>query len=174
MDVDLNGWAQGPLSPLPVARAYALLAPDPAARMDVARWAHQARTFFAARLELCQQKAYPEGRTPEADAVEIEIGRGRQGRVTRVLVVTVPLAQAPEVRAAADAGVRAIGGAGFDALVARAQRSWQVSDEVAPGGDPEAPLLVAAVLSSVLLAPIVPPGGGTIFGVKGARLRLGV
>jgi len=33
-------------------------------------------------------------------------------------------------------------------------------------------ILVAAVLASLFLAPIVPPGGGAIFGVKGARERL--
>jgi hypothetical protein len=70
------------------------------------------------------------------------------------------------------AAARAIGGAGFDALVLRARRVWQVWEWVPEGGDARAPLVVAAVLASLFLAPIVPPGGGAIFGVKGARERL--
>jgi hypothetical protein len=57
-------------------------------------------------------------------------------------------------------------------LVARAKRIWQVSKEVAHGEDRNAPLRIAAILASVLLAPIVPPEGDTIYGVKGARERL--
>jgi len=89
-----------------------------------------------------------------------------------VLVVTVPIERASNVRAAALAGAAAIGGAGFDALVARARRVWQVRREPEEGSDARAPLLLSAVLASVFLGPIVPPGGGTIFGVKGARERL--
>jgi hypothetical protein len=62
--------------------------------------------------------------------------------------------------------------AGMDALVAKAQRIWQISNEVTSGDDCHAPLTVAAILASVFLAPIVPPEGSTIFGVKGARERL--
>jgi hypothetical protein len=172
MDTDDNGWATGPIEALSVDSSWSLLSAQPEARIDVARWAHQARTFFGARLELVQQKRYPNGDTPEADAVEVEIGRSGDPATTRVQVLTLPLARAPSVRQAADAGVQAIGGAGFDALVARAQRLWQVRAHPEQGADARAPLLLAAVIASILLAPIVPPGGGTIFGVKGARLRL--
>jgi hypothetical protein len=89
-----------------------------------------------------------------------------------VLVVTVPVERAPSVRAAANRGAAAIGGAGMDVLVARARRLWQVRAAVPEGGDARAPLAVAAVLASVHGAPIVPPDEVTIFGVKGARLRL--
>jgi len=174
MDVDRNGWAAFRVEPLPVARAYTLLSPDPEARIDLARWAHQARTFFNARIELVQPKRYPEGQTPSADAAEVEFARGPRAEITRVQVVTLPIEEVPAARAAAEEGARAIGGAGFDALVERARRVWQIADEVPEGGDPSAPLALAAVMASVLLAPIVPPGGGTIFGVKGARTRLGL
>jgi hypothetical protein len=43
---------------------------------------------------------------------------------------------------------------------------------VGEGENELAPLALAGVLASLLLAPIVPPGAGTIFGVKGARERL--
>jgi hypothetical protein len=173
MNFDRNGWAAFPIAPLSTARAFTLLSPDPTARIDLARWAHQARTFFGAKIELVQPKRYPEGQTPSADAVDVEIARGSDGTVTRVHVVTMPLEDVPEALAIATEGARAIGGAGFDALVDRARRVWQIANEVPAGGDPNAPLALAAVMASVLLAPIVPPGGGTVFGVKGARTRLG-
>jgi hypothetical protein len=172
MDIDANGWARGAIEALPIDEAWSLLSAEPEARIDIARWAHQARTFFRARLELVQQKRYPGGETPDADAVEVEVARVDDAAVTRVRMVTLPLHRAPSVRQAALVGVQAIGGAGFDALIARARRLWQVQARPEQGADERAPLLVAAVASSILLAPIVPPGGGTIFGVKGARTRL--
>jgi hypothetical protein len=174
MDVDRNGWASFPVEALPLSRAYTLLAPEPSARIDIALWAHKARTFFGVTLELEQPKAYPNGEAPAADAARVEVLRKGGGASTRVLVVTVPVEEAPEARLGAVAGAAAIGGAGMDVLVQRARRVWQVSNEIAEGGDPSAPLALAAILASVLLAPIVPPGGGTIFGVKGARERLGL
>jgi hypothetical protein len=76
------------------------------------------------------------------------------------------------VFSAADAGVRAIGGAGMDALVAKAKRVWQVGRAVEGAGDARAPLVLAAALATVMLAPVVPPDEVTIFGVRGARMRL--
>jgi len=174
MDVDRNGWVITRVEPLPVSRAYTLLAADPSARFDVALWAHKARTFFGAALELEQPKAYPSGEAPASDAAVVEVKRKAGGAKTRVLVVTLPVEEAPEARLAAEAGAAAIGGAGMDVLVQRARRVWQIVSEVADGEDPAAPLALAAILASVFLAPIVPPGGGTIFGVKGARERLGL
>jgi hypothetical protein len=170
--LDENGWAIGAVALLPTAAAWTLLSPEPEARVDAARWVHQAKTFFRAHLEIPEPKRYPSGTLPLADQVEVAISRGEGTALTRVLVVTVPMDRAPEAMAAGAAGVRAIGGAGFDALLARTRRVWQVRAEVDEGGDPCAPLAVTAVLASLLLAPVVPPGGGTIFGVKGTRERL--
>jgi hypothetical protein len=170
-DFDENGWARGAVAPLPPSEAWTLLSPEPDARVDAARWAHQADAFFAMRLEVPLDKRYPSGTLPLADRVAADVGeRGATSPLTRVWIVTVPLDRAPEALAAARAGARAIGGAGFDALLLRARRVWQVRD--ARDVDSRAPLLVAAVLASLLLAPIVPPEGDTIFGVKGARERL--
>jgi hypothetical protein len=168
---DSSGWAIGRVEPLPVKESWSLLSPEPDARIDEPRWAHQASTFFRASLTLVQRKLYPSGTTPLADAVEVDIAP-RGGDATRVLVVTVPLDRAPDVRHAAAEAVAAIGGAGMDALVARARRVWQVRATVAEGGDARAPLCAAAVLASIYLAPIVPPDETVIFGVKGARERL--
>jgi len=172
MDFDGNGWATGAIAPIPIAEAWSLLSPEPEARIDEARWAHQAEAFFRARLALASAKRYPSGTLPIADAALVDVGRQADADRTRVLVITAPMDRAPEARLAAVEGARAIGGAGMDALIPRARRLWQVSARPEGEGDPRAPLLVAAVLAALFLAPVVPPGGGTIFGVKGARERL--
>lgn len=172
LDFDANGWAIGAVAPLPVEEAWLLLAPEPSARVDAALWAHKADAFFRARLEVVQAKRYPAGTCPIADRLQVDVGRRGEAASARVLVVTVPIDRAPEAKAAAIAGASAIGGAGFDALIPRARRLWQVRATPEEGGDARGPLVLAAVLASVLLAPVVPPGGGTIFGVKGARERL--
>lgn len=172
MDFDENGWARGQVPPLPPAEAWTLLSPEPDARIDAARWAHQAETFFRASLSVVQEKRYPSGTLPLADVVEVDLRERGAETPTRVHVVTVPADRSPEAIAAGTAGARAIGGAGFDALVPRTRRVWQVRERLDALGDPRAPLAVAAVLASIFLAPVVPPEGGTIFGVKGARERL--
>jgi hypothetical protein len=58
-----------------------------------------------------------------------------------------------------------MGGAGFDVLIARARRVWQLRGDDGPA------LLTAAVLASVFLSPILSPAG-KLFGVKGAREAL--
>ena len=171
LDVDANGWAIGAVAPLAIDDAWTLLAPGPDARIDAPRWAHQASAFFRAKLSIVNDKRYPSGTLPLADALEIDAGPEDGDVTTRVLVVTMPSDRAPLARKAGALGAEAIGGAGFDALVARTRRVWQVRASIEQG-DARAPLLVAAVIASLLLAPIVPPGGGTIFGVKGARERL--
>lgn len=163
LELDENGWAAGLVAALPLAAAWTLLSPEPSSRVDAARWAHQAGTFFRQPLALAHDKRYPAGTFPLADALDVDaLG-------ARVRVVTVPADRFPEALQAGAAGARAIGGAGFDALVPRTRRVWQVA--AASDREP-APLLVTAVLASLFLAPVVPPGGGTIFGVKGARERL--
>ena len=172
MRFDEQGWAMGILEPMAIATAWTLLAPEPEARVDAARWAHQAATFFRATLRVVQEKRYPAGTLPIVDAVEVEIAPRDAASTTRVLVVTLPLDRAPSAKRAGEAGARAIGGAGMDVLVGRATRVWQIAGAVAEGEDARAPLALAGVLASLLLAPIVPPGAATIFGVKGARERL--
>ena len=170
-DVDENGWATGAITPLPIDEAITLLSPEASSRVDAARWAHQAEVFFRARLTVVQDKRYPTGAHPLADQVEIDISQSGAAP-TRVRLITVPVDRAPFAVAAGAAAARAIGGAGFDVLVTRAKRVWQAQAAVAAGGDPRAPLAAAAVLASLLLAPVIPRGGGAIFGIKGARQRL--
>lgn len=172
MEVDECGWATGAVLPLDAGEAWTLLAPEPGARIDGERWAHHASRFFRTRLEVVQAKRYPSGTVPLADAADVDVAPRDDELATRVRVVSLPLDRAPALRAAAAASAAAIGGAGFDALVARGRQLWQVKVAVPEGGDSRAPLALAAILAATLLAPVMPPGGGAIFGVKGARERL--
>ncbi len=162
------GWAEGKVDPIEPRFAHNLLSPEPSARVDLARWAHHARVFFRADLSLAIDKRYPSGTEPIADVIDLRVvPHGHEPSTVRV--ITVPIDRAPLVVEVARRGAAAIGGAGFDALIPRARRAWQV---VVDDTRTIPELLVAAVLASVLLAPVVPSDGGRIFGVKGCRERL--
>jgi hypothetical protein len=167
---DENGWLAGTIEPWSVEAAYSLLAPEAASRIDAARWCEHGSRLFGAELSVAPDKHYPAGGWPLCDRVDVAVLVA--GDLTHVRVVTLPLGRAPEVRRAAADGAIAMGGAGFDVLVGRAQRLWQVGAAPVAGNDSRAPLLVAAMLAAVLLAPVLPPGGGPLFGIKGARERL--
>lgn len=152
--------------------AWCLFAPDLAPRADLPRWQRQAETFFDASLTLVQTLSDPSGALPDCAALELDVRPLAGGEASRVRVLTVPLSEAPELLAVGREAVEAIGGAGFDALLAKARRAWQVQARTVGPGDARAPAVMAAILASVLLAPIVPPGERVAFGVRGARLRL--
>ena len=171
MDVDENGWATGKIDALPLERAWTLFSPEAEARADTVRWAHHARTFFSLELTVTPTKLYPTGAFPLADLCEVAVGRAGAAPA-RVHVVTVPIDRSAGARAAGLAAALAPYGAGFDALVMRAKRLWQIAETPLADGDARAPLVVAAVLAAVLLAPILPPREVAIFGVKTARERL--
>src|SRR5688572_21568326 len=124
---DSNGWVVGAPKPLSIDRAFSLFAPEPDSRFEEARWRNQAEKFFRTTVALVTPKRYPDGGWPLVDAAAVDVRPRAGGEPTSVLVVTLPLDRAPELRAAADAGARAIGGAGMDALVARAKRVWQIA-----------------------------------------------
>ncbi len=167
---DENGWASDAVSAEPVARSWTLMSPEDSSRMIEARWAHQARRFFSAALTLRPTKHYPGNGWPLADRAIVQL-TAAGGERSEVTLLTLPLARAPLTMVAAKRAVAAIGGAGFDALLPRTQRVWQVAAEPC-SGDPRGPLLLGAILASLLLAPLLPPTADAIFGVKGARERL--
>lgn len=167
MELDEHGWYVGAVAPLEARASYAILAPEDDSRIVEARWKQQAARFFAAELRLVTPKRYPAGAQPRRDRASIEIGR-RGGPAVRVELVTLPLDDALTIRDAAAEAAKTLGG--FDALVARARRLWQI-EPIEPALEPRASLALAAVLASLLLGPILAPDG-TSFGVKGARERL--
>jgi hypothetical protein len=90
--------------------------------------------------------------------------------VARVRVYGCGIEDAPrEALDAAERAVRAMGGAGFDALMARARWVWQV-DAVA---NARAAMVLSAAIAMVELAPALEPGGRALMGVRGIRARLG-
>jgi hypothetical protein len=163
---DEHGWYVGAVPARRPEEAYSILAPDDDSRMLEARWQPPAARFFAAELRLTTPKSYPAGQ-PRRDLGRIEIGN-RGGPRALVEILTVPLDDAPTLRQAAGLASASLGG--FDALIARARRLWQIHP-IAPEGEPRAALALAAVLAAVLLGPILAPDGAA-FGVKGARERL--
>ncbi|MDO9017349.1 MAG: hypothetical protein Q8S73_27275 [Deltaproteobacteria bacterium] len=152
---------------------WCLLAAAPVGRVELPRWIAQARSLIHAELTLLQRLGDPDGALPAVASLGFTLRPiGDAAEPTVVQVHTLPLTEAPAVKAAAERAAEAIGGAGMDALVARATRAWLVAKAPSPGGDARAPLAMAALLAGLLLAPVVPPEGGVIFGLKGARLRL--
>jgi hypothetical protein len=161
------------VAPWAVSEAWSLLAPDARPLVDPARWSQQARTLLAAEVTPVELEVDAGGELCSHARFVLDVAPLRApARATQVQLVTLPLEAAPEVQAAARLGVAAIGGAGFDVLLERARRLWQVHTVPLSGPETRAPLVVAALLAFVLYAPLLPPGGGAIGGLKFARTRL--
>lgn len=134
------------------------------ARIDAARWREQAARFFSAKLGLTTEKRYGLARPPEVDAARVVIAA--EGASGTRLVFGRPAD--PEDVLRAEAAEARAGGGGLGALAARCRQVWLVE---ASSASDRASLLLAAVLASVCLGPIVSPDGA-IFGVRSARTRL--
>jgi hypothetical protein len=165
VNFDESGWLIGRATPWPVSDGYSLFSPEVSSRVDGGLWMAQATRFFDASVEVTPQKRYPENGQPIRDALQVTVSFAGASAV--VSVQTLPLDDAPLLVAAAERAVARMGGAGFDVLLGRARRLWQVRLE----GEPRAASLVTAILASVLLAPVLPPDQNSMFGVKGARQR---
>lgn len=124
-----------------------------------------ANRFFATKLGLSVEKNYLAGYDAEEDAANVILS-GDALRAVRLLYVR-KVSEGDRMRAErADA----TGGAsGMFDLTRRCETAWIVDSE---GEGDRAALLLAAVLASVVLGPIVPPTGDELFGVRTARLRL--
>ena len=130
--------------------------------LDVPAWSAHAERFFQTKL----------GEMNENDVILVA-ERGRDAE--RVSVVGTP--QDPTDLLRAEEGERADlkRGAGMSALARRCATVFRVASVSDTPAGARAELLVAAILASVLLGPVVTieNGVGTaIFGVRGARERL--
>lgn len=160
-ELDDNGWLVGEAEPLDIASSFTILAPDAESLMHGERIRHQAKRFFALDVTLLTDKRYPGGGWPRTDAALFDVAG------ENIELITFPAEQHPDLMRIARAAGDHVG-AGLDVLVRRTKRVWQL-----PGAVHEpAPLALAAVLASILLGPILPPGGEVVFGVKTARERL--
>jgi hypothetical protein len=159
-----------PPSALPIESAYSLLSPTEAPVLDQPRWVDLARIHLGARVTFPDLPA--DHVLDERAEFDLVIADASSSDGPRVRVVTVPIGDAGHIVTAARDAVAAIGGAGMDVLVARAKRVWQIDARDAARVGDRSLLLAATVAAMVLLAPIVPPTGDAIFGVKTARERL--
>jgi hypothetical protein len=187
---DEHGFAVGLREPPARAAAYTLFSPAASSRLDHAGVTAHVERFFGARLTLSPDKTYPGGAEPVVDAMFCELEGGPvvgPSPTERVLVVTFPLARAHALSVAAEEAVRAMGDQGMGAVLARARRVWSVcaptrgeageredaaSQAAASPGAQDDALVVAAMLASALLAPILPPHEERLLGPKSARERL--
>ncbi|NUO51986.1 MAG: hypothetical protein HOV80_24310 [Polyangiaceae bacterium] len=162
---DENGWRIDLVRPLARAAAFTLFATEPSARLETAVLEPAARAIGLA-LTVDPLKAYPHDTAPLSDAAILRAVL--DGDSFAVDVRTFPIDRGLALRTEAIDVATSKGGAGMDSLVKRARRIWQI--DIAPSE--RAALAIAAVLSSVHLAAIMPPAEGPIFGPKTARERL--
>ena len=138
------------------------------ARIDADAWNAQAERFFAARIGLAEEKRAVPGPPPRTEDARFVVAPNAEPPGIRAVSAAprqdADLALALEAEAAA-------GGGGLADLARRCPIVWRVARE--HDDDPLA-LLLAAILASVLLGPIVDPGPVVpqIFGVKTARVKL--
>jgi hypothetical protein len=114
------------MRPLLHTEAFTIFARDAVPRVESARWTQQARTFLDAEVTVVSDVRAP---LPESARIELDVASATRAP-TRVAITTFPISSGGELLAAAERGVLAIGGAGFDALLARAKRIWQVPIDV--------------------------------------------
>jgi hypothetical protein len=134
-----------------------VFAQQPGPSLDVAAWDAQARRFFATRLTLVSVEGQAEA------LVRVAPGKGaaKERRVSA-------RARTAEDLAMADAAEAKHGG-GLGGLAHRCPTVWSIACE---GEDDTTALLLAAILASVGLGPVLDPRGPEIFGVKTARAKL--
>lgn len=135
------------------------------ARLDVNAISGQARRFFATELGLMAEKKY-EDLPPVTDEAEVVVsGQGGNAGVRRCYGRPVT---AEDLEKAASAEMR-VTYTGLSGLAKRCGYVWLVSAE---GPSDVTALLIAAILASVFLGPILAPDEAELFGVKTARLKL--
>ncbi len=142
--------------------AFTVFAQDAAPALPVAALVAQAARFFGEQVTVhALGEALPVG-VVGARVVVGEAARACFGSLRED--ADLEAAQAAEARG---------GYTGMSLLASRCPSVWLV--ELAPVGaaDDDGALLVAAILASVVLGPILSPDGAELFGVKTARAKLG-
>jgi hypothetical protein len=135
------------------------------ARVELVTWKRHAEDFFDARLSLNVSKDYPDG-YPRVDAVGVVLSP-RSGPPEGQRLCYGRPRRDEDLRAAEDADSLA-GNTGLGLLARRCHSVWLVVMEEPVD---RTALLLAAVLASVVLGPILSPDGA-LFGVKTARAKL--
>jgi hypothetical protein len=159
-----------------ILRPGALVEPEPSSAFTVFAqrknsmleadlWQRHASRFFDAQIRFTVPKQYVFD-PPASDAVEVVIATPTRPEATR-LCFARPRTE-DDLFVAEDLDRRA-GGTGLGLLARRCPTVWLVRVEEE---DDSAALRIAAVVASVVLGPIVSPGGVELFGVRTARSKL--
>jgi len=133
------------------------------ARVELASWRQQAERYFDTTIGLTVNKRY-ETDFPAVDFARVVVAKSAVAGGTRS-AWSRPADETDWSRA--EAAERASRMGGMCALARRCKQVWLIERE---SDDDPTSLLLAAILASVLLGPIVI--GEQIFGVRGARERL--
>ena len=129
--------------------------------LDVARLVQHAKRFFGLGFEV--RECRREGETGEL----VMVVTGGSGAVGPPLHARVRACAEGDYEAA-ERAERAGSAGGMAALARRCRFVW----ELEPGAAAEVEVCrLCAILASVLLGPVMPPDGSTLFGVRGARER---
>lgn len=157
----------GALEPPARTEAFTIFAQRTDARLDFGSLERQAKQFFKTRVGLVVDKRYVvDAGPPERDAARIVIAPDKGSPGTRLAFGRPREHDDLEIAERADARV---GSPGMGLLARRCKYVWLVVLESDP--DPLA-LVLAALLASVLLGPILAPSQDEVFGVRTARLKL--
>ncbi|HEX3770015.1 MAG TPA: hypothetical protein VHV30_04090 [Polyangiaceae bacterium] len=145
---------------------YVVFAQRPDARVEIDAWTAHAERFFATRLGLAEAaRVRSDAPWPTSDRARFVVApEGTRGDAGIREAEARPTTEADRERAE-----RADKGGGLALLVRRCPMVWTVTREAAD--DPLA-LRLAAILSSVLLGPVIDPVAGDLIGAKTARERL--
>lgn len=144
---------------------FAVFSQDRDARLSFRSIRENAARFFGAKVGMTVDKAY--GGALDVDAARFVIATDDKESSGTRLGFARPVG--PDDLVAAEEAERRVGTYGLSALARRCPMLWLIVPET---NDDRAALLLAAVFATVMLGPIVPPGGGDIFGVRTARLKL--
>ncbi len=161
--LDANGVLRNGAVFQPPESALLVFAQRRDARVELASWRQQAERFFDTTLGLTVSKRY-ETDFPAVDFARVVVAKSAIAGGTRS-AWSRPADETDWSRAEAAERASRMGGMG--ALARRCKQVWLIERE---SDDDKTALLVAAILASVLLGPIVI--GEQIFGVRGARERL--
>ena len=155
------------LEPPARSGAYTVFAQRSDARVESALWERHAAQFFETRLGLTVPKSCVQD-APKVDAARVVVLPPSGSEGIR-LCYGRPRTD-DDLRAAEDADTRA-GSPGLGLLARRCGTVWLVTTT----GDPDRlALLLAAILASVVLGPILSPDARELFGVRTARAKLEV
>ena len=147
------------------SRCFTVFAQRNDARIELAAWTDHASRYFRARLRVEPEKHYTFD-APRIDAAFVTVAP-EHGLEAGRLCFGRP-SERDDLRAAEEVDAAA-GWTGLALLAKRCGAVWLVDAE---GDEDRTSLLLAAILASVVLGPILGPGQRELFGVRTARLKL--